>query len=57
MLPSSASPPGWEGEFSCPCMVQLDPQIVLHVCRPHVLTELTEQEVGLGPPLSSCFGR
>ena len=57
MLPSSASPPGWEGEFSCPYMVQLDPQIVLHVCRPHVLTELTEQEVGLGPPLSSCFGR
>ena len=28
-----------------------------HVCRQRVLTELTEQEVGLGPPLSHCFGR
>ena len=46
MLPSSASPPGWEGEFSCPYMVQLDPQIVLHVYRPRVLTELTEQGGG-----------
>ena len=29
MLPSSALPPGWAEEFSCPSMVKLGPQIVV----------------------------
>ena len=38
MFLSSAPPPGWAGEFSCPYMVKLDPQIVVSdVCREHVL--------------------
>ena len=46
MLPSSAPPPGWAGEFSCPYMVKQGPQIiVLCVQRAHprdrYLTELT----------------
>ena len=56
MLPSSAPPPGWAGEFSCPYMVKQGPQIiVLCVQRAHprdrYLTELTGQDVGLTPPL------
>ena len=38
MLPSSAPPPGWAGEFSCPCMVKLGPHIIVsHVCREYVV--------------------
>ena len=38
MLPSSALPPGWAGEFSCPYMVKLGPQmIVFYMCRQHIL--------------------
>ena len=34
---SSAPPPGWAGEFSCPYMVKLSPQIIVfYVCRKHV---------------------
>ena len=38
MLPSSAPPPGWPGEFSCPSMVKVGPHIIVfHVCREHVV--------------------
>ena len=39
VLPSSGPPPGWAGEFSCPYMVHLGPQIIVvsYVCREHVL--------------------
>ena len=38
MFSSSAPPPGWEEEFSCPFVVKLGPQItVLYVCGEHVL--------------------
>ena len=29
MLPSSTSPPGWAGEFSCLYMAKLGPQIII----------------------------
>ena len=32
ILPALA-PPGWAGEFSCPHLVKLGPQIVVYVCR------------------------
>ena len=41
MLPASAPPPGWAGEFSCPCVVKLGPHIVFYVCREHVLGIIT----------------
>ena len=39
MLPSFVPPPAWAGEFSCPYMVKLGPQIIVfYVCTEHVLT-------------------
>ena len=57
MLPSSGPPPGWAGEFSCPYVVKLGPQIVVFMwqraCpRDHLLAEPTGQYVGLMP---HCF--
>ena len=38
MFLTSAAPPGWVGEFSCPYMVKLGSQImVFYVCREHIL--------------------
>ena len=38
-MPLASAPPGWAGEFSCPYLVKLGPQIVVvYVCR--------ENEVG-----------
>ena len=37
MFLTSAPPPGWVGEFSCPYMVKLGSQIVFYVCREHIL--------------------
>ena len=37
MFLTSAPPPGWVGDFSCPCMVKLGSQIVVfYVCREHI---------------------
>ena len=65
MLPSSTSPPGWAGEFSCLYMVKLGPQIIIIIIilciqracpRDHELTELVRQDVGLMSPLLLLFG-
>ena len=38
ILPSSAPPSGWAGEFSSPYMVKLGPQIIdFYLCREHIL--------------------
>lgn len=37
LFPLSAPPPGWEGEFFCPYVVRLGPQMVLCVCIKRIL--------------------
>ena len=37
MLSSVAPPPGWAGEFSCPCVVKLGPQAIVFSVQQHVL--------------------
>ena len=60
ILPSSAPPPGWAGEFFCPYMIKLGQQIIVpsSMCAESMswLTELTEQDVGLMLSWFYCLG-
>ena len=55
MFPSSALPPGRAGEFPCPCVVKLGPQMIVFYVLRIINSEFTGQEVGLMPPLFYCL--